>query len=113
MYKATIDATGKIVGFYHPDVHATIPADALPVPDKVRDRHLSGIPQRWDGQTWQDAPPPTPDPAAIAHAELRQSDADLARVLEDVIAVLGIENSLPQAARDKLARRRALRQKLV
>lgn len=69
------------------------------------------------------------DPEVLSHLErtvraeglkhdLQASDADMARVVEDLIALLiakGVIDTveLPKAARDKLERRRHLRQRLT
>ena len=69
------------------------------------------------------------DPEVLSHlarsvqaeglkSDLQASDADMARVVEDLIALLiakGVIDpvELPKAARDKLERRRTLRQKLT
>ncbi|MGH6719630.1 MAG: hypothetical protein ACREER_09960 [Alphaproteobacteria bacterium] len=67
----------------------------------------------WDGQGW------APDPKLQARADrlatldnLARMDRACPRVLEDAIAHLGIEASLPAAAQAKLAAKRAERAKL-
>lgn len=62
--------------------------------------------------------PPAVDPKEQAKAELRESDADMARIAEDLIGALigkGViaESDIPQPARSKLARRAELRSKLA
>lgn len=96
------DATGKRI--YPPKPANSIEVMAAPT-------HGA---QRWNGQSWED----TPEVARVtAAAELADSDKRMARVGEDVIAVLiakGIItiNDLPASARSLLIARDQARGKL-
>ena len=76
---------------------------------------------RWSGSVWIDGRSTEEveaDALASAKAELRESDAGMSRVAEDLIAALigkGVlaEADLPQSARSKMAKRSELRSKLA
>ena len=62
--------------------------------------------------------PPPVDAKEQAKAELAESDSDMARIAEDLIAALigkGVlaEADIPQSARSKMAKRSELRSKLA
>lgn len=62
-------------------------------------------------------PPPPPPPESSPYELLAASDAEMARVVEDIwdaLVAKGLlaETDLPQAARDKTAQRKALRARL-
>ena len=67
-------------------------------------------------ESTEDMVPPTgPDPASLVQAELAESDRQMARVAEDVLAALHakgviLETELPAETQSLLARRRQLRQ---
>lgn len=68
----------------------------------------------WIGGRWIESPRLAA--AARRRAGLRAltaADAAMPRALEDVIAQLGIEAALPDAVRDRIARKRALRASLA
>ena len=76
--------------------------------------------QAWldEGNTPLPYEPPIAEAKEQAKAELRESDADMARIAEDLIGALigkGViaESDIPQPARSKLARRAELRSKLA
>ena len=76
---------------------------------------------KWSGSAWVDGRSTEEveaDALASAKAELRESDAGMARVAEDLIAALigkGVlaEADLPQPARSRMAKRAELRSKLA
>ena len=65
-YSATIDAEGRVTGFYTPDIHGdAIPAGAVEISDEIHLAWLADtVGQRWNGEALEpcDPPPPPPPP---------------------------------------------------
>lgn len=107
-------------GFYRDDVHASMPHDVVEVTDAEYASLLEGqsagqviVPDANGRPVLAAPPPPEPSPDEL----LAASDAEMARVVEDIWTALiakGVlaETDLPQAARDKTAQRKALRARL-
>ena len=102
-----VDSNNTIVAWETPDGHR---ASSMASARDVLDYLAAG------GEIAPYAPPVV-DPKDQAKAELRESDSDMARIAEDIIAALigkGVlaESDLPQSAHDKMAIRSELRSKL-
>lgn len=106
MYK--IDKFGNVVRISD---GACIPADPMNMD------YAAYLKWEAEGNTPLPYEPPTVDAKEQAKAELRESDAGMARIAEDLIGALigkGViaESDIPASARDKMARRAELRSKL-
>jgi hypothetical protein len=67
----------------------------------------------WDSNHDMWIPTKTQDEKMIACGKLANTDAKMARAFEDLVAVLGVEDSLPQAVKDHITYRRELRSKIA
>lgn len=109
-------------GFYRDDVHASMPHDVVEVTDAEYASLLEGqsagqviVPDA-NGRPVLAAPPPPAEPTP--EELLAHTDADMARVVEDIWAALVTKGlvtdaDLPHEARDKIAQRQQWRSQLV
>lgn len=112
LYYATIDANGHTTGFYNSEAHGEgIPEVAVEIPFDKWEAELNGDRQKWTGTAWVADPIPAIPDSELAAKELKFSDPDLIRIIEDIYNVLTPEQkaSMPQSARDKIANRQVIR----
>ena len=115
---ATVDANGRVTGFYASDTHPVIPAGAVAI---TQDEWLQWI-QATQTLAWQNgalvtvgppAPPVVQQQPAI-RAQLAELDMSIPRGLEDMWAASGFDiTKLPTATQTKLAQKGTLRTQLA